>query len=63
MNLGSVSNPHRGDKRASYVVIESNASGHTIEHRKVAYDYDAVLKAIDASGHPNRDFLAHFYNR
>jgi putative phosphoesterase len=63
VNIGNLSNPHRGDLRATYVIVDSDASGHTIEHRRVEYDYDAVLKAIDASGHPNPDFLAHFFNR
>jgi predicted phosphodiesterase len=61
VNLGCVSNPHRGDRRATYVMIDADASGHSIRHRKVEFDYNALLTAIDSSGHPNRDFLAHFY--
>jgi predicted phosphodiesterase len=61
VNLGAVSNPHRGDKRATYVVIEADPSGFAVEHRRVEYDYGAVLDAIRASRHPNPAFLGHFF--
>ncbi len=63
VNLGSVSNPNEDDRSASYVAIEADETGHTITHRRVAYDYEAVLKSIDACGHPNPDFLSQAFRR
>jgi predicted phosphodiesterase len=60
VNLGSVSNPITTDLRASYVVIEADADGHHLEHRRVAYDHDAVIGRIDRSGHPEAEYLTTF---
>jgi predicted phosphodiesterase len=60
VNLGSVSNPVTDDLRASYVVVHADADGHRVEHRRVAYDRDAFLAAVAASGHPEADFIASF---
>jgi len=57
VNLGSVSNPVPPDLRASYVMVEAGAHGHTIEHRRVAYDHAAVIAAYDGLAHPGRPWL------
>jgi predicted phosphodiesterase len=57
VNLGSVSNPVAPDLRASYVVITADARGHTVEHRRVRYDHDAVIDALESLGHPGRSWL------
>lgn len=57
VNLGSISNPLPPDLRASYVIVEANETGHTIEHARVEYDHDAVIAALDALNHPGRDWL------
>lgn len=57
VNLGSVSNPWAHDLRASYVLLDAGASGYTVQARRVAYDREAVIDAIDASHHPTPGYL------
>jgi predicted phosphodiesterase len=57
VNLGSVSNPVAPDLRASYVVIEATADGHTIEPVRVEYDHDAVVASLETLKHPGRPWL------
>ena len=60
VNLGSVSNPITDDLRASYVIASADRHGHTVEHRRVAYDHGAFLRAVAASGHPAAEYIASF---
>jgi predicted phosphodiesterase len=60
VNGGSVSNPITDDLRAGYVIIDSDRDGHELEHRRVSYDRDAFLRAVQRSGHPERDYIASF---
>jgi diadenosine tetraphosphatase ApaH/serine/threonine PP2A family protein phosphatase len=61
VNLGSVSNPHGEDKRASYVLLTADGAGHAVRHCRVAYNCDAVIDAIRRSHHPCQAFLrSHF---
>lgn len=60
VNLGSVSNPLTDDLRASYVIIHAQGDGHRVEHRRVAYDHEAVLERVARSGHPAADYVASF---
>jgi predicted phosphodiesterase len=60
VNLGSVSNAKRADRKASYAVVDADAHGHTIEHRFVDYDHDAVCSMIDAVEHPAASYLKTF---
>ncbi|MEA3076964.1 MAG: hypothetical protein QOF60_1872 [Actinomycetota bacterium] len=60
VNLGSVSNPITPDLRACYVVIDADEHGHRVQHRRVAYDHDAVLARIAASSHPAADYISSF---
>jgi predicted phosphodiesterase len=57
VNLGSLSNPIAPDLRASYVILDADENGHRIEHRRVAYDCDAVIEALEQLNHPGRDWL------
>jgi predicted phosphodiesterase len=57
VNLGSVSNPVAPDLRASYVVIEADAHGYALEHRRVAYDSDAVISSLEKLNHPGRNWV------
>jgi predicted phosphodiesterase len=57
INLGSVSNPLPPDLRASYVFVEATDTSHTIEHRRVDYDHDAVIAELEEINHPGRAYL------
>jgi putative phosphoesterase len=57
VNLGSVSNPRSGDRRASYAILEVARDGVFVEHRRVAYDHDAFSAQVRASRHPATDFI------
>ncbi len=52
VNPGSVGQPRDGDPRAAYAVIDLDSL--TVETRRVAYDVDAVRRAIDDAGLPTR---------
>jgi predicted phosphodiesterase len=60
VNLGSVSNPITSDLRATYVVIDDERDGHTLVHRRVAYDHEEVLDQLRRSSHPEAAYLASF---
>ena len=60
VNLGSVSNPLTEDIRASYVFLDANESGYTLEARRVEYDVMEVVRGIRASAFPNPDYLLGF---
>ncbi len=47
VNLGSVSNPLAPDLRASYVMLEADASSYRVWHRRVEYDRQAVIAAVE----------------
>lgn len=60
VNLGSVSNPITDDLRASYVIVRADRHGHSLEHRRVAYDREAFLDVVARSDHPVGDYVAFF---
>ena len=60
INLGSISNPITAGLQATYVLLEANEQNHTIQFRHVDYDREAVIKAIEHSGHPTPAFLIGF---
>lgn len=49
VNLGSVSNPPGPDKRATWTLLEADASGHQLERRAVTYDLAAVLDRLESA--------------
>ncbi len=60
VNLGSVSNSVQEDLRASYAIIHANERGYTIEHRRVEYDREAVIAALEQSHHPASQFIIQY---
>jgi diadenosine tetraphosphatase ApaH/serine/threonine PP2A family protein phosphatase len=52
VNPGSVGMPMDGDPRASWAILHDDGR---IEHRRVAYDYEAVVAALRAIGAPWAD--------
>ena len=57
---GGIGNPFAADMRAKYVILEADEAGYTITFRYVAYDYEAVVAAIEASHHASAEFLLLF---
>lgn len=62
LNLGSVSNPHAPDLRASYTLIDADPAGYQATHYRVDYDHDAVIAALERCGHPSATFLSAYHN-
>ncbi len=60
VNPGSVSNPFPPDLRASYAVLDADARGYSIHHRRVDYDRDAVIRAVRDVNHPALDYIERF---
>ncbi|MFB6101165.1 MAG: metallophosphoesterase [Haloplanus sp.] len=58
MNPGSVGQPRDGDPRAGYAVVDlasgSGGGAVTVEERRVEYDVDAVIAAVEDAGLPAR---------
>jgi hypothetical protein len=58
VNVASVSNPPRHDRRAAYALLEADAGGHRLTLHRVAYDTQAVIDAIRTRHFfPNPDWL------
>jgi len=51
-NPGSVGRPEGGDWRASYALLECAGRALRVEHRRVAYDVERVVRAVQAAGLP-----------
>jgi len=60
INLGSVSNPVTLGLQATYVLLEADEQGYRTHLRRVEYDREAVITAIEHSGHPTPSFLIRF---
>ncbi len=60
INLGSVSNPVTPGLQATYVLLDADAHGYSIQLRRVEYNREAVIKAIEQSRHPTPSFLIGF---
>jgi putative phosphoesterase len=60
VNLGSVSNPTRGDHCATYAILHVDEASHRIEHRIVEFNLIGARAAIDAVRHPAADYLHRF---
>jgi len=62
INLGSVSNPPRADKRAMWMLLEADESGYTVERRFATYDLAAVRERMARDQVPARDYLQRYFN-
>ena len=60
INLGSVSNPVTPGLQATYVLLDADEHGYNIQLRRVDYDRETVIKAIEQSRHPTPSFLIGF---
>jgi diadenosine tetraphosphatase ApaH/serine/threonine PP2A family protein phosphatase len=60
INLGSISNPVTSGLLATYVLLDADKHGYNIQLRRVDYDREAVIKAIEQSHHPTPSFLIGF---
>nr|HET6904860.1 metallophosphoesterase family protein [Ktedonobacteraceae bacterium] len=60
INLGSISNPVTPGLQATYVLLDADEHGYDIQLRRVDYDHEAVIKAIEHSHHPVPSFLTGF---
>jgi predicted phosphodiesterase len=49
INIGSVGQPRDGDKRASYVVLDNDATAPRAIFRRVEYDIEHTCRAIEAN--------------
>jgi predicted phosphodiesterase len=58
--VGSVSNPVTVGLQATYVLLEANEHGSSVQLRRVDYEREAVIKAIEHSRHPTPSFLIGF---
>ena len=63
VNLGSMSNPPGGDKRASFALIHAEKAGYQVEHRKVDYDLKAVLAQLEHQRHPGIGFIRGYFQK
>jgi predicted phosphodiesterase len=60
INLGSVSNPVTPGLQATYTLLETDAHGYHIKSRRVDYDHEAVINAIEQARHPASSYLISF---
>lgn len=57
VNVGCVSNPLSPDLRANYVILEADSSGYRLEHRRVEYNHQVVIEAVQHLRHPGAGFI------
>jgi hypothetical protein len=44
-----------------YALIDATEAGYRVEHRRVEYDVEAVIQAVERSRHPSGSFIiSHF---
>jgi putative phosphoesterase len=54
MNPGSVGQPRDGDPRAAYAVVDLSTDPPTVDERRVEYDVERVVEAVESAGLPRR---------
>ncbi len=52
LNPGSVGQPRDGEPTAAFAVVELDASGLNVTTRRVEYDIDQVIEAVETAGLP-----------
>ena len=60
VNLGSVSNPMKPRREASYAMLQADSAGYNVQMRYVEYDREAVVAELQRVKHPTVDFLTKF---
>jgi len=60
VNPGSISNPFPPDLRGSYAILEADENGYEVNHRRVDYDREAVIKAVQEVNHPALEYITRF---
>src|SRR5258706_23020 len=60
INLGGVSNPVTPGLQATYVLLDADEQGYRMQLRRVDYDREAAIRAIEHSRHPTPSFLIGF---
>lgn len=58
--LADVKNPFSPDLRASYAILDADGSGYRIQRRRVAYDREAVIAAVQHVRHPAADYITQY---
>jgi putative phosphoesterase len=61
VNPGSLSNPNRADRCATYCVLSCDSDSHRVDHRIVDYDHRAELRALDRVQHPASAYIQGFH--
>lgn len=63
VNPGSVSNPvpPEPDVRAGYALLQADEHGHSLELRRVPYDYDGFAQHLRRVQHPAAEFLTRIF--
>jgi len=54
MNPGSVGQPRDGDPRAAFAVVDLGPDPPVVDERRVEYDVERVIEAVEAAGLPRR---------
>jgi len=57
VNPGAVSNAFPPDLRASYALLDADDSGYRVQYRRVEYDREAVVSALEEIRHPAAQFI------
>jgi predicted phosphodiesterase len=60
VNVGSVSNPTTADRRACYCILTASPAGYEFTHYRVDYDRGAVVRDLEAMGHPGIGFIRRY---
>lgn len=57
VNPGPVGNPLAPDLRAAYAILDAGTRGVNINQRRIAYDHQAVIDAVERSNYPAAPFI------
>ena len=60
VNLGSVSNSHRGDRCATYAIIDATEHHRQDMPRVIDYDHGGFICRLDDVQYPSADYLKQF---
>jgi len=63
VNGGSVGLPLDGDPRSAYTVLDFEGKHCTVTLRRVVYDVEEVIAALERRGHPGRDWVVQMLRR